>query len=88
MQGAPTRPGPLPALDKLWKRPPAGSHAASGNLSTIDSLNKDQTRARRRSEPLRSEVPGTAQMASWKMIPSVVRSPECTVDTPWRIATR
>ena len=45
--------------------------------------------ARRRSEPTpSSKVPGTAQVASWKMMPSVVRSPECTVDTPWRIATR
>jgi hypothetical protein len=26
--------------------------------------------------------------ASWKMIPSVVRSPECTVATPWRMLLR
>jgi hypothetical protein len=28
------------------------------------------------------------QAASWKMIPSVIRSPEWTVATPWRIVVR
>jgi hypothetical protein len=35
----------------------------------------------------RCQAPGN-QAASWKMIPSVVRSPPSTVATPWRIAAR
>jgi hypothetical protein len=43
-----------------------------------------------RSSPMsaRSASRNGVHVASWKMIPSVIRSPEWTVATPWRIVVR
>ena len=63
---------------------------AATTRTSRDGLERGALRARARAPARRhrGEVRQAGQAASWKMTPSVVRRPECTVATPWRMVAR
>ena len=67
---------------------PTAPRAARTRISG-DGLERGALRARARAPARRHRGERQAgQAASWKMTPSVVRRPECTVATPWRMVAR